>query len=102
MPWWRCSPGAWWPTMCWRVRAAVLTQLGLGLTAWAAQGGFSETPRTVLFCTVSRPEVNALEAAVRRADSGAFIVIGHGHQASGGIVRPGQRHAGSASHPASD
>jgi uncharacterized membrane-anchored protein YitT (DUF2179 family) len=66
---------------------AVLQGLGLGMTAWAAQGMFTEAPHTVLFCTVSRPEVKALEAVVRGADPGAFVVVGQGHQASGGMVR---------------
>ncbi len=70
-----------------QVSQAILKGLGLGVTAWPAQGMFTESPHTVLFCTVSRPEVNALEAVVREADAGAFVVIGHGHQASGGIVR---------------
>jgi len=70
-----------------QVSRAVLDELGLGLTAWPARGMFTEAPHTVLFCTVSRPEVNALEAVVIRADPQAFVVIGHGHQASGGIIR---------------
>ncbi|MGH2605471.1 MAG: DUF2179 domain-containing protein [Anaerolineales bacterium] len=41
----------------------------------------------MLFCTLSRPDVDALRAAVSRADPDAFLVIGHGHQASGGMIR---------------
>jgi len=69
------------------VSQAVLTRLGLGVTAWTAKGGYTANPHTVLFCTVSRPEVQALETVVRAADAAAFVVVGHGHQASGGIVR---------------
>jgi len=74
-----------------KVARAVLDQLGLGVTAWPAQGMFTESPHTVLFCTVSRPEVNALQAVVIEADPQAFVVIAHGHQASGGVIRQSTR-----------
>jgi uncharacterized membrane-anchored protein YitT (DUF2179 family) len=70
-----------------RVAAAVMRQLGIGVTAWSAQGKFTQAEHTVLFCTVSRPDVDALRDAVTQADPEAFLVIGHGHQASGGVVR---------------
>lgn len=69
------------------VTRAVFGQLGLGVTAWPAQGMFTEAQHTVLFCTVNRPDVNALKSAVREVDARAFVVIGHGHQASGGVLR---------------
>ncbi|HLE30559.1 MAG TPA: YitT family protein [Anaerolineales bacterium] len=74
-----------------KVARAVLDQLGLGVTAWPAQGMFTESSHTVLFCTVSRPEVNALQAVVIEADPQAFVVIAHGHQASGGVIRQSTR-----------
>ena len=61
-------------------------QTGLGVTARSAQGMFTESQHTVLFCTVNRPDVNALKGAVRGVDPQAFVVIGHGHQSSGGVV----------------
>lgn len=69
------------------VSQTVLGTLGLGVTSWQARGKFTGAAHTVLFCTLSRPDVDALRAAVSRADPGAFLVIGHGHQASGGMVR---------------
>lgn len=69
------------------VSQTVLGALGLGVTSWQARGKFTGASHTVLFCTLSRPDVDALRAAVRRADPDAFLVIGHGHQASGGMVR---------------
>jgi uncharacterized membrane-anchored protein YitT (DUF2179 family) len=42
-----------------------------------------------LFCTVSRPEVDALRSLVAEIDPDSFVVIGHGHQASGGMVGQG-------------
>ena len=69
------------------VAGALLRRLGLGVTSWPARGEFTEAEHTVLFCTVSRPDVNTLRAVVTEADRGAFVVIGQGHQASGGLVR---------------
>lgn len=70
-----------------QVANRILTHLGLGVTAWAAQGMFTEEAHTVLFCTVSRPDVDALQAVVYEADPAAFLVIAHGHQARGGVLR---------------
>lgn len=69
------------------VSQTVLGALGLGVTSWQARGKFTGASHTVLFCTFSRPDVDALRAAVSRADPEAFLVIGHGHQASGGMIR---------------
>jgi len=69
------------------VTQAVFSRLGLGVTAWPARGMFTAAEHTVLFCTVSRPEVNALKAVVIEVDPETFVVIGHGHQASGGVLR---------------
>ena len=68
------------------VSRVVFEHLTLGITAWPARGMFTDSKHTVLFCTVNRPDVNALRSAVLDADPTAFIVIGHGHQAVGGMV----------------
>ncbi|MBI4770066.1 MAG: YitT family protein, partial [Chloroflexi bacterium] len=73
------------------VARAILADLGLGATAWGGRGMFTDAEHTVLFCTVSRPDVEGLRAAVSRADPGAFVVIGHGQQASGGVYRSGMK-----------
>jgi uncharacterized membrane-anchored protein YitT (DUF2179 family) len=80
------------------VTQTVFAQFGLGVTAWPAQGMFTEAQHTILFCTVNRPDVNALKSAVRRADSKAFVVIGHAHQSSGGVL-PRSRVASPADGP---
>lgn len=68
------------------VTQAVFARFGLGVTAWPAQGMFTEARHMVLFCTINRPDVNPLKVVVREADPKAFVVIGHGHQSSGGVV----------------
>lgn len=47
---------------------------------------FTETGHTFLFCTVSRADVNTLRRTITAADPNAFVVIGHGHQAIGGVI----------------
>jgi uncharacterized membrane-anchored protein YitT (DUF2179 family) len=68
------------------VSRIVIERLKLGITAWPARGMFTASKHTVLFCTVNRPDVNALRSVVLNVDPHAFIVIGHGHQAVGGMV----------------
>lgn len=69
-----------------QVADALLEKLQIGVTAWTGEGMFTETAHSVLFCTVSRPFVNSLREIVLESDPNAFIVIMHGHQATGGIV----------------
>jgi uncharacterized membrane-anchored protein YitT (DUF2179 family) len=69
------------------VSQAVFEKLGLGITAWTGQGMFTATERAVLFCTVSRPDVNSLRVVITEVDPKAFVVIGQGHQATGGVLK---------------
>lgn len=81
------------------VSHAVFSRLGLGVTAWAGQGMFTEKEHMVLFCTVSRADVNSLKAVVTGVDPHAFIVIGQGHQATGGVLRHGKTSLGQIQKP---
>jgi uncharacterized membrane-anchored protein YitT (DUF2179 family) len=49
---------------------------------------FTHETRSILFCTITRPDVDTLKSIVGESDEKAFIVIGQGHQAKGGILRP--------------
>ena len=69
------------------VSQRVFRHLKLGITAWPAQGMFTESKHTVLFYTINRPDVNALKSIVIEADPRAFVVIGHSHQAYGGVFK---------------
>lgn len=73
-----------WPQ---EVAQALIVRLGLGVTGWPGRGMFTEAEHAVLFCTVSRPDVNTLREVVSQVDPEAFVVIGQGHQATGGLVR---------------
>jgi uncharacterized membrane-anchored protein YitT (DUF2179 family) len=66
------------------VANAVFRELHLGVTAWPAEGMYTEMEHAVLFCTVSRPRAADLKRVVAEADPTAFLVIGQGHQATGG------------------
>lgn len=69
-----------------QVASALLEKLQIGVTAWTGEGMFTEQEHHVLFCTVSRPFVDSLRTIVTEADPQAFVVITHGHQATGGVV----------------
>ena len=70
-----------------QVASALLNRLQLGVTAWTGQEMYTESEHHILFCTVNRSEVNALRTVVSEVDPHAFVVISHGHQASGGVLR---------------
>lgn len=61
----------------------VLNTMGRGVTAWQGKGMFTDQSHTVLFVTISRPQVNKLRQLVHSVDSQAFMVIAQGHIAYG-------------------
>ena len=65
------------------VADSILHELERGVTGWDGKGMFTGQPRTILYVTVSRAEVNELRRLVLKADSTAFVVIGQGHSAYG-------------------
>jgi uncharacterized membrane-anchored protein YitT (DUF2179 family) len=71
-----------------QVAQNLMDRLGVGVTYWEGQGMFTHETRPVLFCTITRPDVDTLKAIVGEIDKKAFIVIGQGHQAKGGVWRP--------------
>ena len=68
------------------ISQAVFSRLGIGVTAWPARGMFTEQEHTVLFCTINRPDMHILHQLVLEMDPHAFVVIGHGHKAIGGVL----------------
>jgi uncharacterized membrane-anchored protein YitT (DUF2179 family) len=65
----------------------LLNRLGVGVTRWSGEGMYTHQARSVLFCTVGRPDVGLVRSLATEIDPGAFVVIGQGHQASGGVLR---------------
>ncbi len=69
------------------VSQAIMTQLGIGVTAWPVRGMFTGKSHDIIFCTVNRSEVNTVDMIVAGIDPQAFIVVGQGHRAIGGLLR---------------
>lgn len=70
------------------VGAILMERLGVGVTRWVGEGMYTREERVILFCTVPRPDVEVLNTIVSEIDPDAFVVIGQGHQAKGGVVKP--------------
>lgn len=67
------------------VSHALLHRLHVGVTAWRVEGMFTHKAHMALFCTIRRSDVDVLRQVVHAIDQKAFIVVGKGHRASGGV-----------------
>ncbi|PLX98827.1 MAG: YitT family protein [Desulfuromonas sp.] len=65
------------------LKRAILLNLGRGISQWEVKGGYSERDYTMLFCTISRAQVQDLKAIVAEYDPEAFLVVGVAQQAVG-------------------
>ncbi len=70
------------------VTRAIIQQLERGVTILPGTGGYTGAPRPVLYCVVTRSEVNQLKVLVHEADPKAFMVIGTAHEALGEGFKP--------------
>lgn len=66
----------------------ILTDMERGVTILQGTGAYTGAERPVLYCVVTRPEVNQIKALVAEADPDAFMVIGTAHEALGEGFRP--------------
>ncbi len=71
-----------------QVTKAILEVLERGVTILSGTGGYTNAERPVLYCVVTRSEVNQLKQLVKEADPQAFMVIGVAHEALGEGFRP--------------
>ncbi len=71
-----------------RVTKAILEVLERGVTILSGTGGYTNSERPVLYCVVTRSEVNQLKQLVKETDPKAFMVIGVAHEALGEGFRP--------------
>jgi uncharacterized membrane-anchored protein YitT (DUF2179 family) len=66
-----------------QIGEAILVELGRGATAFAARGVYTGDEREVIFCVVSRRELDDLKNIVHALDPDAFLVISDVHEALG-------------------
>lgn len=62
---------------------ALIAELGRGVSYWEAVGGYTGETRTIVMCTIYRPQVGDLKRIVARHDAHAFVIIGTTQQALG-------------------
>jgi uncharacterized membrane-anchored protein YitT (DUF2179 family) len=70
-------------SQCKQVSERILADMERGVTILEGTGAYTSQSRPVLYCVVSRSEVQQLKTIVREADPHAFMVIGMAHEALG-------------------
>lgn len=65
------------------VAEMIMGELERGVTYLTGTGGFTGDERPVLYCVITRSEVNQLKEMVKDIDPKAFMVIGVAHEALG-------------------
>ncbi len=73
------------------VAAKILQEMERGVTRMSATGAYTGEERTVLYCVISRSEVQLLKDIVHEADERAFMVVGSAHEALGEGFQPFRR-----------
>lgn len=63
--------------------AALHLELGRGTSYWQAHGGYTGEPRTIVMCSIYRPQVNDLKRVVAQVDPSAFVIIDTTQQVMG-------------------
>ena len=69
------------------IRAAILNDLGRGVTVYRGRGGMTDAEMDNLFCVVTRLELYRLKSLVDELDANAFVVIHPISDVSGGVVK---------------
>jgi uncharacterized membrane-anchored protein YitT (DUF2179 family) len=70
------------------VGGKIMSELSRGVTVWHGKGMYSGKERQILFCAISRAEVNPLKEIIHEVDPAAFVVIGQAHEALGEGFKP--------------
>ena len=73
---------------CDQVSQRILTEMERGATILDATGAYTGEKRPVIYCVISRSEVQQLKTIVHEADPCAFMVIGVAHEALGEGFQP--------------
>ncbi len=70
------------------VMQIIMEKLGRGVSYWPITGGYTGRQHYLLYCTVTRPQVQELKQVIAQTDPAAFVTIGVGHQALGDGFSP--------------
>jgi uncharacterized membrane-anchored protein YitT (DUF2179 family) len=62
--------------------------LARGVTLLSGKGAYTGSDRPVIYCVITRSEVNQLKQLVNEIDPKAFMVIGVTHEAMGEGFKP--------------
>ena len=73
---------------CREVADTILSDMERGVTILNGTGAYTGADRPVLYCVVTRSEVQQLKTIVHEADPDAFMVIGVAHEALGAGFKP--------------
>ena len=65
------------------ISEAIMRDLERGVTILSGTGAYTGEPRNVIYCAVSRMEINRLKTLVHDLDPKAFMVIGQAQEALG-------------------
>jgi uncharacterized membrane-anchored protein YitT (DUF2179 family) len=65
------------------VSRVIMDDLERGVTILSGTGGYTGEPRTIIYCAISRMEINRLKILVHDVDPKAFMVIGQAQEALG-------------------
>ncbi len=73
---------------CKEMAERILAEMERGVTILEGTGAYTGASRPVLYCVVTRSEVQQLKTIVHEADPDAFMVIGAAHEALGEGFQP--------------
>ena len=62
---------------------SIIKNMDTSVTYIDALGGYSQTPKKIIFCVVARLEINHLKSLVKEIDPNAFISIENVHEVEG-------------------
>ena len=62
---------------------SIIKNLDTSVTYIDAMGGYTHTPKKIVFCVIARLEINKLKDIVKNIDSNAFISIENVHEVEG-------------------
>lgn len=65
------------------ITEVLLNVMRRGVTAWAAEGGYTKRGKWMLFCVVGKREIVKLKKLVQETDEAAFVIVGDAREVYG-------------------